>query len=162
MTGESTAATIHTDPFGMISQDHIDNVTLDKLHTLKQQIFAASLNAPNGYEPASDNALIQKLEEFRTGVGALWLKLSRELDDDITKAYQTTDSFWRCMWKSLLRREFRPQKYYSICGTPSTSYGCLATFLGNLPAQEKMAKRWGYTSWKQHVDRVWQTKSLSQ
>jgi hypothetical protein len=153
MTADSTSAEVNTGPFGKVPKERIDRVTLDGLYEMKQQIFQMSIRAANSGrlgELASNEEFLTILDHFRTDVGALWLRLKRQLDDDIGKAYQISDSFWKCMWVSLVRNQLKPQKYYATCGTPSRGYNALVMNLANLPAREQWLQRWGCGSWKEY------------
>ncbi len=161
-TPDAIDAVVHTDPFGKVPKDRIDTVTLDGLSDLQQEILQISERAANSgqwRELSTDEEFLKKLDHFRTSIGALWLKLWKQLDEDIDKAHQVSDNFWKCMWVALVRRQLRVQKYRSICGTPSCGFGGFVTYLANVPAQEQLVQRWQCSSWKQYVDKIWKTKN---
>ncbi len=162
ITAGATSRETHTDPFGTIPTERIDAATLQKVCALRDEVLERSGRAADANEwhaLASDEEFLRKLDRLRSDVGALWLKLWRQLDEDIEMAHRASGSLWRSMWVALIRRQLRPQKYRAVCGTPSDGYGALVTCLANLPAQEQLMLRWHRGSWKEHVDKIWRTKS---
>jgi hypothetical protein len=154
VAGQKKRATTWTAPFGEVPTDLIEQADLEQLRRLSQEIFNGSIR-----KDVAEEAIIAKIDVLRTGTGALWLRLCRELDADIVRAYETTNSVWRCLWSSLFVRDIKPLKYYRLCGIASHGYGGLVTALANMPCQDRLAPRWG-CSWEEHVRRIWGTKNM--
>ena len=144
---------VHTKVFGSVSNSKIDAAEYCTLLDLAQTLFDRSRTKR---EP--DEETLELIDALRTGVGALWMNLQRQLDMDIEQAHAVTGSLWRCLWVSLAGR-LKPQKYRQLCGTPSHGYGGLVTMLCNMPHQDELVKRWGIDSWRVSVDAMWRTKS---
>lgn len=155
---------IHTGPFGQVPNALVDTVTMESLDALFCDIMHIT-EMTNTHEKwqnlQNDNDYLQKLDVFRSGVGALYLNLSQRLDKDIKKAHGVTSNFWKCMVVSLFSRSLQPQKYYRLCGMPVEGYGSMVTRLANLPGdRQKILDRWNSHTTKQFVDSVWRTKNI--
>lgn len=156
IAGSGHQPVTHTDPFGQIPNELIATVRDEDLRKLANEIF--DLVGVEG----RDDEIAAKINAFRTGVGALWLRLWRELDADIEAVYSTTNSFWRCLAVSVFSRRLHPQKHYRLCGLPGRGYGGLVTSLANMPdhkLQERMYAEWGKRNRDDHVNSVWRTKN---
>jgi hypothetical protein len=155
---------IHTDPFGQVPNALLDTITMESLDTLFGNIMHITETTSTHEEwqnLQNDDDYLQKLDAFRSGVGALYLKLSQQLDKDIKKAHGVISNFWKCMVVSLFSRSLQPQKYYNLCGMPAEGYGVMVTRLANLPGdRQKILDRWNSHTTKQFVDSVWRTKNM--
>lgn len=159
---DQSTESVGTSLFGDVPQMLIDRAEVSQLQQLHLQILQiqdAAHCARKRDELASSQEYMSKIEDFRSGVGAIWLRLWWQIDKDIEKAQTVSASFWRCMWVSLVRRNLNPQKYYALCGTPSGGYGGLVTRLANLTPQDELVKRWNLRSWPDYVNEIWKTKN---
>ena len=83
-------------PFGNVPNTLVDTVTMEGLETLFTQIINNSKMA-NTHEQwqklHEQEDYLQKLDAFRTGVGALYLNILRQIDKDLSKAHRVSNSF---------------------------------------------------------------------
>jgi hypothetical protein len=108
----------------------------------------------------ADEVFLAKLDDYRAAVGALWLQLHWQIEQDIGDMQAIAGSLWKCMWCALARSGLRPHKYHGICSANQDDFGTATTRLANLvdaALQEPLAARWGIGSWQQHVHAVFQT-----
>jgi hypothetical protein len=152
--GSSDGDVVHTGTFGRVPKSLIGTIEQQSLHDLSQSIFREAIDGRK-----SKDEVVAMIDEFRTGVGALWIKMRDLLNADIEQAHRTTSSLWYCLWSSLVTRRLNAQKYRSICGTATGGYGMLVTCLANMPHQDELAKRWDIKSWRQYGDSIWRTKN---
>jgi hypothetical protein len=139
-------AVIGAGPFGDVPNTLVDTVTMEGLETLFTEIINSSkmVNSHEQWQKLhNEEDYLKKLDAFRTGVGALYLKILRQIDKDRRKAHRVSNSFWKCMAVSLFSRTLKPQKYYNICGSPLEGYQMMVLRLANLPGDhQNILDRW--------------------
>ena len=137
-------ATPHdTTPFGCVPAETVarwrqKRPTLADMERLQAEIMrvnAASVEGGNAEE------IIRQASTLRGEVGGVWIELWHELDEDIEAVYVITESFWRCVWHSMFRRQYHPQKYYLLCGQAAWGYGGARTGLANVMGTDELGAR---------------------
>jgi hypothetical protein len=131
--------------FGKIPNNLIDDVSLQDTLTLGNDV----VQAIGGRQNISEE-LAHKADTFRTQVGALHLKIFRDIDRDKRAANLIAGNFFKCLWESIVARKYTPAKYYKILYTQN-GFDALIMQLANLP----ISQRWGFSSAREHANKIW-------
>jgi hypothetical protein len=147
---------IDTGCFGKVPSRLVESISVDYIESLFQEFWQ---NENPSATDADREHNLKKLDEIRTSVGALYLKLNNNLDNDLKYANAVANNIFSSMLISLFSNKLKPKKYYHLCGPSSQEgYGLMAFRLINVP--HEILQRWTSKTSKEYADRVWRTINI--
>jgi hypothetical protein len=151
----------HITLFGAVPNSLVDTITVEHIESLYQAIWKQtdSLDAAALVKHCNTEDYLKRIDAIRIAVGALYIKVNRDLDKDTKYAHSVIDNYWKSMLLSMFSKKLKPQKYYHLCGPPNNEgYNLMADRLSFFPnGRQDIVQRWSCNSYKDFANSIFRT-----